>query len=164
MFPRIPWEIVADPLGSAEDTLGTAAIDFKSLHYVTCCITDCPVQGSSKCHRVIAYFVSSQQAGRCQIICVLLCCIAYICAVVVTWKSVTEPYSGCISVQSHKLLPHAQLAVSNIRATSQEGCFRLESVSRADVRKRVVSSRLSVLACCVALVGSKPVSNSNTEY
>jgi hypothetical protein len=61
MYPRIPWEMVADPLRSAEHTLGTAAIDFKSVHYVKCCMTECPVQGSSKCRRVTARFVSSQQ-------------------------------------------------------------------------------------------------------
>jgi hypothetical protein len=60
MYPRIPWELVAYPLGSAEHTLRTAAIDFKSLGYVTCYITVYPVQGSSKCHRVTAYPVSSQ--------------------------------------------------------------------------------------------------------
>jgi hypothetical protein len=26
MYPRIPWELVADPLGSAEHTLGTTAL------------------------------------------------------------------------------------------------------------------------------------------
>ena len=37
MYPQSPREMVADPSGSAEHTLGTATIDFKSLHYVTCC-------------------------------------------------------------------------------------------------------------------------------
>ena len=27
MYPRIPWELVADPLGSAEHTLGTTALE-----------------------------------------------------------------------------------------------------------------------------------------
>jgi len=26
MYPRVPWEMVEDPLGSAEDTLGTIAL------------------------------------------------------------------------------------------------------------------------------------------
>jgi hypothetical protein len=153
MYPRIHWEMVADPLGSAEHTLRTAAIDFKSLQYVTCCVTECPVQGRSKCQRVTAYFVSSQQEGRCRIICVLLCCIAYICAIVVTWKSVTEPYSGCISVQTHKLPPHAQLAASSTRASSQAGCFRLESVTRVDVRKCVVSLRTNSCFSLLCSIG-----------
>ena len=28
IYPRIPWELVVDPLGSAEPTLGTAAINY----------------------------------------------------------------------------------------------------------------------------------------
>jgi len=28
MYPRIPWELVVDPLGSAERTLGTTAINY----------------------------------------------------------------------------------------------------------------------------------------
>jgi hypothetical protein len=31
MYPRIPWELVADPLGSAEHTLGTTALEHQ--HY-----------------------------------------------------------------------------------------------------------------------------------
>ena len=27
MYPRIPWELVADPLGYAEHTLGTTVLD-----------------------------------------------------------------------------------------------------------------------------------------
>jgi hypothetical protein len=27
MYPRIPWQLVADPLGSAEHILGTTAVD-----------------------------------------------------------------------------------------------------------------------------------------
>jgi hypothetical protein len=27
MYPRVPWELVVDPLGSAEHTLGTTDID-----------------------------------------------------------------------------------------------------------------------------------------
>jgi len=27
MYPRIPWELVADPLGSVEHTLGTTALE-----------------------------------------------------------------------------------------------------------------------------------------
>jgi hypothetical protein len=26
MYPRIPWELIVDPLGSAEHTLGTTAL------------------------------------------------------------------------------------------------------------------------------------------
>ena len=31
MYPRIPWEIVADPLGSTAHTLGTTVLDFSFL-------------------------------------------------------------------------------------------------------------------------------------
>jgi hypothetical protein len=29
IYPRIPWELVVDPLGSAEHTLGTAVINYR---------------------------------------------------------------------------------------------------------------------------------------
>jgi len=28
MYPRIPWELVVDPSGSAKDTLGTTALRY----------------------------------------------------------------------------------------------------------------------------------------
>jgi len=36
MYPWIPWEIVADPIGSAEHTLGTTAL--------TRCLVELPVR------------------------------------------------------------------------------------------------------------------------
>jgi hypothetical protein len=34
MYPRIPWELVVDPLGSAEQCLGTTALDEINCSYV----------------------------------------------------------------------------------------------------------------------------------
>jgi hypothetical protein len=31
VYPRIPWELVADPLGSSEYTLGTTALDERKM-------------------------------------------------------------------------------------------------------------------------------------
>ena len=31
MYPRIPWELVADTKGSAEHTLGTTAVRYKTI-------------------------------------------------------------------------------------------------------------------------------------
>jgi hypothetical protein len=33
MYPRIPWELVADPLCTAEHTLGTTALEYLSKLY-----------------------------------------------------------------------------------------------------------------------------------
>jgi hypothetical protein len=35
MYPQIPWELFADPLGSAEHILGTTGMDY-TLVYVVC--------------------------------------------------------------------------------------------------------------------------------
>jgi hypothetical protein len=37
MYPRIPWEQVADPLGTMEQSLGTTALEKKSYdHFMIC--------------------------------------------------------------------------------------------------------------------------------
>ena len=40
MYPRISWELVADPLGSAEHTLGATVLRFYSVCPETCRILE----------------------------------------------------------------------------------------------------------------------------
>ena len=68
MYPLIPWELVADPLGSAEPTLGTTAVGLYVLGRIlvwdfSSFVQSCHVS-ATKCPEMLRFACSISKQAR----------------------------------------------------------------------------------------------------